>query len=325
MIGRAMTICLGLFATLASVSVATASDYPNKVVKLIVANAPGGPADIFARLVVEVLGTELGQSVIVENRTGAGGVTAYAMAANAAPDGYTLVFVDPSIAILPSLYRDLPYNVEKDLTPISLVVRGTTVLVARKLLEANNPVELVALSKREPGKLTYGSAGNGSFPHLNAELFKLSNGLDIRHVPYRGGAPALTDLVAGRIDLLFVNVGIAKTYIEDGSIKALAVGGKQRAAELPNVPTYYEAGLPMPQFDLGSWWGIMAPAKLPPEIKDKLTEAVGKALKNPQLLERFKEMGASPLPSTPEQFGELITAERNKWADVVKKAGIKPE
>jgi tripartite-type tricarboxylate transporter receptor subunit TctC len=324
-VGHAIAMWLGLFAILASVSVATGSEYPDRVIKLIVPNAAGGPADVFARIVAEALGGELGQSVIVENRTGAGGITAYAMAANATPDGYTLVIVDPSIAILPSLYSDLTYDVEKDLIPISLIVRGTTVLVARNSLDANSPVELVALAKREPSKLTYGSAGIGSFPHLNAELFKLANGVDMRHVPYRGGAPALTDLVAGRIDLSFLNVGTVKTYIEDGSIKALAVSGNQRTGVLPNVPTYYEAGLPMPQFDRGSWWGIMGPARIPAEIQSKLHEAVGKALKNPQLLKRFEEMGANTRPSTPREFSELIKSERSKWADVVKWAGIKPE
>jgi len=312
-----------MVALLASLSVAPASEYPNKAIKLIVPNAAGGPADVFARILADALNVELGQSVIVENRTGAGGITAYAITAIAAPDGYTLVIVDPSIAILPSLYDNLSYDVEKDLTPISLVVRGTTVLVAGKSLEANNPVELVALAKREPGKLTYGSAGIGSFPHLNAELFKLVNGIEVQHVPYRGGSPALTDLVAGRIDLSFLNAGTVRTYIEDGSIKALAVSGKQRTAKLPNVPTYYEAGLPMPQFDRGSWWGIMGPAKLPAEIQGRLNEAVGKALKNPQLLKRFDEMSAETLPSTAREFSELIAAERSKWADVVGRAKIK--
>jgi len=318
-----MAMCFGLFAMLASFSSAIASDYPNNVIKLIVASAPGGPTDALARPLADALSVELGQTVIVENRSGAGGVTGFAVGASAAPDGYTLVIIDQSITVQPSMFPNLPYDIEKDFTPISLFVRSISVLVARKSLEANDPVELVALAKREPGRLTYGSAGAGSPVQLKAEFFKIANGLDIRHVPYRGGLPALMDLVAGRIDIMFSNSGTARPQIEAGTIKALAVLGKERLALLPNVPTFYEAKSPMPQLDSGSWWGIMGPAKLPAEIQNKLNEAVAKALKNPQLLKQFGEMSSEAFPSTPKQLGDIIASERIQWADVVKKADIK--
>jgi tripartite-type tricarboxylate transporter receptor subunit TctC len=325
MIGRVTVLCLSLLAMPVSGSAATASDYPNRVIKLIVASAPGGPTDALARPLADALSAELGQSVIVENRSGAGGVTGFAMGANAAPDGYTLVVVDQSMTVQPSMYPDLPYDIEKDFTPISLFVRSISVLVARKTLEANDPAELVALARREPGKLTYGSAGTGSPVQLKAEFFKIVNGLDIRHVPYRGGLPALMDLVAGRIDIMFSNAGTARPQIEAGTVKALAVLGKERLALLPNVPTFYEVKLPMPQLDSGSWWGVMGPAKLPVQIQSKLNEAVGKALKNPQLLKQFDEMSSEPFPSTSKELSDIIASERVQWADVMKKAGIKPE
>lgn len=321
-ISLATAICICTCIALVPWAKAAASDFPNKPIKVIVPSSAGGPTDTYSRILADAMTAELGQPIVIENRTGAGGVTAYTATARSPSDGYTLVMVDSAVTILPSLHRDLPYDLEKDLTPISLVVRGTTVLAARKSLEANNPAELVSWAKRNPGKLTYGSAGVGSVPHLNAELFKLENGITAVHIPYQGGALSLTDLAAGRIDILFISAGTVKPFIENGTVKGLAVGGKHRTANLPNVPTYYEANLPSPKFDLGTWWGIMGPANLPPEVVGKLNDTIGKALKNPLLMKRFADLGAETLPSTSMEFAELIRAEREKWADVIKRAHV---
>lgn len=322
-VGGAATLRMSVF--LAPVpAVAAADDFPNRPIKLIVPSAAGGPTDLYARTLAEAMATELGQPVVVENRTGGGGVTAYTATARSAANGYTLVIVDSAVAILPSLHANLPYDLNKDLAPVSLVVRGTTILAARKSLEASTAAELVAWAKRNPGKLTYGSAGIGSVPHLNAELFKLENDITGVHVPYQGGASGLTDLAAGRIDIFFISAGTVKPFIDNGSIKGLAAGGRQRTPILPNVPTYYEGHLPSPKFDLGTWWGVMGPANMPPEVVGKLNDAIGKAMKSPQLIKRFTDMGSETLPSNAAEFAGLIKAEREKWADVIKRANVQP-
>lgn len=320
-----MMICAGLIATVISSPSANASEYPNKVIKMIVAVAAGGPTDVLARTLAEAMSAGLGQPVIVENRTGAGGVTGYGAVASAPPDGYTISFVDSGITVHPSLYDTLPYAVGKDLIPISSVARGPTVLVTRKSLDVKNPPELVALAKRNPGKLTYGSAGTGTPPHLYAELFKVAQDIDITHIPYRGASPVIADLLAERIDIAFLAAGPVRVQVETGGLKALAVSGKERLATLAGVPTFYEAQLPMPQFDAGTWWGVMAPAKLPADIRQTLTEAIGKALKSKNVVKQLEEMGVEPQPSTAQEFDEFIGSELKKWADVVKRAKIKPE
>ena len=320
----------GCFALSAALLVALtapvqAQDYPNRPVRMIVAFAAGGPTDVLARTLAERLSEELGQSVIIENRGGAGGIVGYGAAASAPPDGYTIAFVDPSLTVNPSLHKNLPYDVERDFTPISSVVRGPTVLVIPKTFDAKTAAEFVSVAKRNPGKFSYGSAGTGTPPHLNAELFKIAQGIELKHVPYRGAAPAITDLIAGRIDAMFLNIGSAKAQIDAGALIGLAVSGSERVAKLPNVPTFRESGLPVEQLDTGTWWGVVGPAKLPAAIQQKLNRAVNDALKNPQLRARLDEMNVAPIPSSAEAFGKLISDERLKWADVVKRANITME
>ena len=243
----------------------------------------------------------------------------------AAPDGYTLAFADPSITVNASLYKNLPFDVERDFTAISNAFRGPTVLVVPGTSSARSVLDLVKIAKANPGKLSYGSAGSGTPPHLNAEFFKAAEELDIVHVPYRGAGPAITDLVAGRTDMMFLNIGSAKPQIDSGELRGLAVSGAERARALPNVPTFREAGLPLTALDPGTWWGLIAPAKLPPAILARLSAAMKAALEDEGMRQRVAAMSVDALPSSPEAFAQLISDERRKWADVVVRAQIKIE
>ena len=316
------SVLAGASAACLAPSIAMAQSYPNRPIRLIVAFVAGGPTDILARLLADQLGRTLGQSIVVENHGGAGGNIGYGIAAGAAPDGYTLVFADPSITVNASLYKNLAFDVERDFTPISNAFRGPTVLVVPGKASATNLLDLVKLAKANPGKLSYGSAGSGTPPHLNAEFFKAAEALDIVHVPYRGAGPAITDLVAGRTDLMFLNIGSAKPQIDSGELRGLAVSGVARAPALPDVPTFREAGLPLSDLDPGTWWGLMAPAKLPVPILTRLNAAMKEALEDGDMRKRVAAMSVEALPGSPEAFAKLIADERQKWADVVTRAHI---
>ncbi len=290
---------------------------------MVVAFAPGGPTDAMARILADKLGEKLGQRVVVENRPGAGGNIGYEAVAKSAPDGYTIAFVDPSLTVNPSLYTPARYDAERDFTPISLAVRGPTVMVVPATLEARSIGDFIAYARRNAGKTTYGSAGTGTPPHLNAEFFKAAQGLDIIHVPYKGAAPAIIDLVAGRIELMFLNIGSAKAQIETGRLRGLAVSGKARATLLPEVPTFHEAGFPMPQLDPGTWWGVAAPAGLSAEIRQRLGDAMQAAMADTELRARLAKLNVDPTPSSPAEFEALIRQEARNWADVIKRSKIK--
>jgi tripartite-type tricarboxylate transporter receptor subunit TctC len=302
-----------------------AQSYPSRPLRMIVAFAPGGPTDSMARLLADKLGEKLGQRVVVENRPGGGGNIGYESVAKSSPDGYTIAFVDPSLTVNPSLYTPAKFDSERDFSPISLAVRGPTVMTVPAALEAKTVAEFIALARRKAGKATYGSAGNGTPPHLNAEFFKASQGLDIVHVPYKGAAPAIIDLVAGRIDLMFLNIGSAKGQIESGNLRGLAVSGTARASTLPNVPTFREVGVPLPELDPGTWWGVAAPAGLPAEIVQKLNAAMRDALADPDLRQKLARLNVDATPSSPAEFESLIKLETKKWADVIKRAKITVE
>ncbi len=301
---------------------AQAQGYPSRPLRMIVAFAPGGPTDAMARLLADKLGDKLGQRVIVENRPGAGGNIGYESVAKSPPDGITIAFVDPSLTVNPSLYTPAKYDAERDFTPISLAVRGPTVMTVPATHEAKTVGEFIAFARARAGKATYGSAGNGTPPHLNAEFFKTAQKLDIVHVPYKGAAPAMIDLVAGRLDLMFLNIGSAKAQIESGTLRGLAVSGTARASTLPNVPTFREAGFPLPELDPGTWWGVAAPAGLPAEITKTLNAAMQAALTDPDLRDKLAKLNVDPTPSSPAEFEALIGSETKKWAEVIKRAKI---
>jgi tripartite-type tricarboxylate transporter receptor subunit TctC len=289
---------------------------------MVVAFAPGGPTDAMARLLADKLGEKLGQRVVVENRPGAGGNIGYESIAKSPPDGYSIAFVDPSLTVNPSLYTPAKYDADRDFTPISLAVRGPTVMTVPAAHEAKTVAEFIAFARQKAGKATYGSAGNGTPPHLNAEFFKASQGLDIVHVPYKGAAPAMIDLVAGRIDLMFLNIGSAKSQIESGTLRGLAVSGTARASTLPNVPTFREVGVPLPELDPGTWWGVAGPGGLPADVTRKLNAAMQAALADPDLRGKLAKLNVDPTPSTPAEFEALISLETKKWAEVIKRAKI---
>jgi tripartite-type tricarboxylate transporter receptor subunit TctC len=316
------TLLLAALATLILAAGAQAQSYPSKPLRMIVAFAPGGPTDAMARLIADKLGDKLGQRVIVENRPGAGGNIGYESVAKSAPDGYTLAFVDPSLTVNPSLYTPAKYDAERDFSPISLAVRGPTVMTVPATHQAKSVGEFIAFARGKAGQATYGSAGNGTPPHLNAEFFKASQGLDIVHVPYKGAAPAMIDLVAGRIDVMFLNIGSAKGQIESGTLRGLAVSGTARASTLPNVPTFREVGIPLPELDPGTWWGVAAPAGLPADMIQKLNAAMRDALADADLRDKLAKLNVDPTPSSPAEFEALIRLETKKWADVIKRAKI---
>lgn len=301
---------------------ALAEDFPTHPIRMVVGVSAGGPTDSHARLVSAKLSEMLGQTVVVENHSGAGGNIAFDLVAKSAPNGYTLAFVEPSLAANRSLYRSLSYDVLRDFTPVSLAVRGPTLLVVFPGLAAETLGEFVALARREPGRLTYGSAGTGTPPHLNAEVFKAAAHLDIVHVPYKGAAPAVTDMVAGRIDMMFLNIGAAKAQIEIGKLRALAVTGTARTAVLPDVPNFGEAGMPLPDLDAGSWWGVVAPAGLPADILMTLNRGLRDALTAPDTQAKLTALNLTAAPSSPEAFAALIRDETRRWAEVIKRANI---
>jgi tripartite-type tricarboxylate transporter receptor subunit TctC len=318
-------------AAMAAVCVGTlqnasrAQNYPARPIIMVVAFAPGGPTDSLARLVADKLGEKIGERVAVENRPGAGGNIGYEMVAKAPADGYTLAFADPSLTVNPSLYATVKYNPERDFTPVSLAVRGPTVMVVPASLGVNTVSEFIALARAKPGALTYGSAGTGTPPHLNAELFKGAEHLDIVHSPYKGAAPAVVDLIAGRIDVMFLNIGSAFGQIQAGKLRGLAVSGSSRVSSLPQVPTFAEAGVRLPELDPGTWWGVVAPAGLPAEVLLKLNTALQAALADPNLRERLATFNVDPILGSAEEFAALIKAESAKWADVIKRGKITAE
>lgn len=304
---------------LALSSAAAADDYPNRPVRLIIPFPPGGSNDVVGRLVAKHLSDKLGQTVFVDNRGGAGGTIGTEAAANAAPDGYTLAIVSIAHAVNPSLYK-LNYDPIKSFTPISIFATGPNVLVVNPTLPVKSVKELLALAKQKPGELNYASAGVGSFQHLGGELFKLMAGADIVHVPYKGGGPAMQDVIAGHVKIMFSSLVQTTPFIQSGQLRALGTGGAKRSPVLPDVPTIAEAGVP--GYVADNWWGIAAPAGLPAPIADKLYKAVQAALKAPELVAQFDREGATVVEMGSAAFSEYIKTETVKWGRVVKEGNI---
>jgi tripartite-type tricarboxylate transporter receptor subunit TctC len=311
-------------AALAAPDAARAQSFPDHPLKLIVPFPAGGAADVMARGMAQRLGAELGQQVIIDNRGGAGGITAAEIARTSARDGYTLFFATMGThAINPALHANLPYDPLKDFAPISVTHVTPRVLVVGPSVKARNVAELVAAAKAKPDGLTYGSAGPGSSSHLSGVLFASMTGADLLHVPYRGSAPLSTDVVAGRVDMTFDSYTVYEEHIKSGRVRALGVTSRERLSALPDVPSIAEQGLP--GYDVSNWLGLLAPAGTPPAVIKTIHDALGRAMATPALRKQLSSLGIEPVFGTPEEFTDLIKAELPKWAEIVRKSGAKAE
>jgi tripartite-type tricarboxylate transporter receptor subunit TctC len=305
-------------------SAGSAQGFPNKPIRLVVPYAPGGTAGSFARILSDRLSQSLGQPVIVDHKPGGGTIIGNDFVAKAPPDGYTLTMgTVTSHAMITSLNTKVPYDPEKDFAPVSLFASLPFVLVAHPSVAATSVRDLVALAKSKPGQLTFGSAGNATSNHLAGELFKARAGVDMVHVPYKGSAPALADLLGGQISTMFDLTATAMPQIASGKVRALAVTSPKRSSIAPDVPTMAEAGVP--GVEVVSWFGILAPAGTPAPIVNLLNAQIVKAMNLPEVRQLMAQLGADPITSTPQEFAAYISAERAKWAGVVRQAGIKPE
>jgi tripartite-type tricarboxylate transporter receptor subunit TctC len=298
-----------------------AKDYPAKPIRVIVPYPPGGGTDVVARIVAEPLGAALGQPIIIDNRGGAAGNLGTDLAAKSSPDGYTILLTLSSHTINPKLYDKLPFDVERDFAPISLVALSPQILVAHPSVPANNVRELIALAKAEPGKLNFASVGTGSPGHIAGELFKLKTGVDMVHVPYKGGGPAVTDTLGGQVQLLFVTLPAAMQHVKAGRLKALAVTSDKRSLAAPDIPTIAESGVP--DCVVNSWYGALAPAKTPPAIVAKLQAAFAKVLAMPEVKDKLFAQGAEAAPSSSADFERRIHDELKQWEYVIREAKIK--
>ncbi|MGE5163208.1 MAG: Bug family tripartite tricarboxylate transporter substrate binding protein [Sphingobacteriales bacterium] len=299
---------------------AMAQDFPNKSIRLIVPFPPGGPNDIIARVVGQRMSEILKQPIVIENRSGQGGVTGTDAVAKSPPDGYTIAISSAgALAISPSMEK-VSYETLKDLQPITLVAKVPEMLVVATSVPAQDMKELVALAKSQPGKLNFASSGPGSLPHLAGELFKLTANINIVHVPYRGAAPAVNDLLAQQVQMVFLDLPVLLPQIKAGKLKPIAVGAPQRVPSAPDVPTTAEAG--MPNLLTENWYGMVAAAKTPPNIVAALNKAVVEAMKDPGVVEKLSNQGALLVGDSPEHFRGFIDSETKKWAKVIKDAGV---
>ena len=299
------------------------AQWPAKPIRIIVSYPPGGGADITARLLAPRLSDALKQQVIVENRGGAGGAIGGDAAAKSAPDGYTFLLDAANHSVNPSLQAKMPFDTLKDLTPVSLLVQVPNVLVVNPAFPVNSVKELIALVKSKPGAYSFASSGNGSAQHLAAELFKAQAGLFMVHIPYRGGAPAIIDVIAGQIPMFFGNMASAMPHVKSGKVKALAVTGRTRSPALPQLPTIAESGLP--GYEVYEWNAFFAPAGTPADIIDRVQRETARALATPEVRERLASLGAEPVGGTPAELDKFRRSEMQKWAAIIKRAEIKSE
>ena len=300
-----------------------AQNYPNKPIRYIVGFPPGGSTDLIARTAAGKLTELIGQQVIVENRPGAGGTIAAELAARATPDGYTLMHAGMTMAINPALRKNLPYVPLRDFAPVSLLVKMPNVLVVSNAFPAKTVAEFIAHAKANPGKVSYGSSGVGAVPHLSMELFKKLAGIDIVHVPYKGSAQVLTDLLGGQIPVMFDNLPANLPHIKAGRIRALGIPSAKRSPQLPDVPTFVESGIA--GYEVTGWLGMFAPAATPRNVIATLNAHVVKVLNALDTQKRLAEHGAEASPTTPAEFGTLLKSETVRWAQVIKDAGVPSE
>ena len=301
---------------------AAAQDYPTRTIRLIVPFPAGGPSDLFARILGLKLTESLGQQVVIENRSGVGGVTGVDVVARSAPDGYTIGLNSAgALSIIPFMISKMPFDWEKDLALLTLVAKVPEVVVVNPALKVATLKELVDYARANPGKLNFGSSGSGSITHLATELLKREAQIDLVHVPYRGAAPAVTDLLGGQVQIAVFDVPVLLPHIRSGALTALAVTSKTRAAALPDVPTSAEAGFPTVLSD--NWYGLVAPAATPPAILDKIQKAATAALSSEDLKAKYAQQDAEALPTTPAEFAAFVVAERARWKAVVEATGVK--
>jgi tripartite-type tricarboxylate transporter receptor subunit TctC len=306
----------------AGIGQALALDYPVRPVHLVAGYPAGGTVDIVARLVGQYLSERLGQQFIIDNRSGAGNNIGTEVVVNAAPDGYTLLLVNPANGINATLYEKLPFNFVRDIAPVAGIIRVPNVMEVNPSVPAKTVAEFIAYAKANPGKINMASSGNGTSVHVSGELFKMMTGIDMLHVPYRGAAPALTDMLGGQVQVLFDNMPSSIEYIRAGKLRALAVTTATRSDALPGVPTVAET---VPGYEASAWFGLGAPKGTPAEIVDKLNAAVNAGLADPKLKARLTDLGGAMLKGTPADFGKVIVEETEKWAKVVKFSGARPD
>lgn len=301
-------------------SYARAQTYPARPITLIVPFAAGGSNDIIARAIGKKLSDHWGQAVVIDNRGGAGGVIGSADVAKAAPDGYTLLLVSSTFTINPAIKKNLPFDTARDFTPVAFIARSPLLVTASNNLPVKSASDLLALARSKPGQITYASAGPGSINQISAELIALSAGAKFTHIPFRGGALALNDLLGGHVDIYVSSLPQVLQLAKTGQARALAVTSAKRAALLPDVPTLEEAGIP--GFDLWSWWGIVGPAGIPPDVVNALNTEIGKQLASPELKKILSSEGAEAASMTPQQFGDLMRSETARWIKVAHEAKI---
>jgi tripartite-type tricarboxylate transporter receptor subunit TctC len=315
----ARLLAVGLVGlTLAGISEAAAVDYPSRPVRWIVSYPPGGTTDILARLIGQYLSEKLGQQFIIENKPGAGNNIGTEAVIHAPPDGYTVLLVNPANGINTSLYKKLPFNFPRDIAPVGGIARVPNVMEVNPNVPAKTVAEFIAYAKANPGKVNMASSGNGTSVHLSGELFMAMTGVKMTHVPSRGAAPALTDMIAGQVHVLFDNLPSSIEHIKGGTLRALAVTTEMRSDALPGVPTVAET---VPGYEASAWFGMGAPKDTPPEIIAVLAKAINEALADPNMKARLADLGGAPMGGTPADFGKIIVSETEKWRKVVEFSG----
>ena len=315
-------LLLALTVTVLHATHAWAQAYPGKPVRLIIPFPPGGSNDVVGRMIAIQLSERLGKGVVADNQGGAGGIIGTDAAARSAPDGHTLLLISVAYAYSASMYK-LPYDPATAFTPVAMLGTGPVVLVVTAKLPVNNLKDLIALAKEKPGQLNYASAGVGSFQHLASSLFKLQSGLDVVHVPFKGGGPAMMDVIAGNTQFSLGSLIQMLPQIKSGRLKALGVGSAKRVPALPDVPTISEAGVP--GYEATNWWGMVAPAGTPRPVVERLNKEISVILATAETKKRFEVEGGDAVQMSPEEFGRFIVSETAKWSKVVKETGIKPE
>ena len=321
MISRRTAICLAVIglSTAASIGRVSAADYPTRPVKWVVGYPPGGATDIIARLLGQRLSDRLGQQFVIENKPGAGNNIATESVINAEPDGYTLLFVNPANYINASLYANLKFNVVRDIAPVAAFNRVPNVMTVNKDVPAKTAAEFIAYVKANPGKVNLASSGNGTSVHLSGEMFMAMSGAKMQHVPYRGAAPAITDLLGGQVQVIFDNMPSILQHVRAGSVRALAVTGTARSSLLPDVPVLADT---IPGYEASALFGMGAPKNTPKEIIAKLNKEINEVLAEPAIKARLVDLGGDPLIGTPEAFGAMIVAETEKWNKVIEEAKV---